>query len=281
MPSCRRQNTNHSLVARPRLNLSHSVVRVGQSQRPRLRAASPRSVVVAAALLALLALLALASPPRCAARSSRGLKVHLPPIGAGWSKGGNKGGGNKGGGNNGGGNKGGGNNGGGNKGGGNSGGGNKGGNKGIGLQPVSCYFATKACDFVFSGSASLVPLLPLFAMRADQPLSGPILHKKGNRPVVSAAIQSCRAVTTLNLRLPSCPAFSLLSPSAASTGVRLAGKPLSLIQVAQYSGACFTLDFGQMAVKMGSGPRGITRLVRGDGNTEFPENRRCIVFRSL
>ncbi|CAI5949086.1 unnamed protein product, partial [Closterium sp. NIES-65] len=274
---------NQSLVARSRSNLSHGVATLSRSQRSSLRAAS---VVVA-----LLALLALALPSPCAARRPLGFKVHLPPIGVekkgGGNKGGgnkgvgNKGGGNNGGGNNGGGNNGGGNNGGGNNGGGNNGGGGKGGGdnrgnkggpvKGIGLQPLSCYFATKACDFVFNRSASLAPILPLVAMRPDQPISAAILHKAGSRPVVSASLQTCRALNTLALRLPSCPAFSLVSPSASSNGVRIAGKALSLLQLAQYSGACFTLEFAQMMVKLGSGPRGMTRLVRGDGNAEFPE----------
>ncbi|CAI5494350.1 unnamed protein product, partial [Closterium sp. Naga37s-1] len=167
----------HSLVARSRSNLSHGVASFSPSQRFSLRAAS---VVVA-----LLALLALASPRPCAARRPLGFKVHQPPIGEEKKGGGNKGGGNKGGGNKGGGNNGGGN-GGGNNGGGNNGGGNKGGGKGggdkggpvkgIGLQPLSCYFATKACDFVFNRSASLAPILPLVAMRPDQPISSAILH---------------------------------------------------------------------------------------------------------
>ncbi|CAI7851881.1 unnamed protein product, partial [Closterium sp. NIES-54] len=138
-----------------------------------------------------------------------------------------------------------------------------------------------ACDFVFNRSASLAPILPLVAMRPDQPISAAILHKAGSRPVVSASLQACRALNTLALRLPSCPSFSFVSPSASSTGVRIAGKALSLLQLAQYTGACFTLEFGQMMVKVGSGPRGMTRLVRGDGNAEFPESRRCIVFRAL
>ncbi|CAI6000099.1 unnamed protein product [Closterium sp. NIES-64] len=148
--------------------------------------------------------------------------------------------------------------------------------------PLLAHAATAhACDFVFNRSASLAPILPLVAMRPDQPISAAILHKAGSRPVVSASLQTCRALNTLALRLPSCPAFSLVSPSASSNGVRIAGKALSLLQLAQYSGACFTLEFAQMMVKLGSGPRGMTRLVRGDGNAEFPENRRCIVFRAL
>ncbi|CAI5977608.1 unnamed protein product [Closterium sp. NIES-64] len=316
---------NQSLVARSRSNLSHGVATLSRSQRSSLRAAS---VVVA-----LLALLALALPSPCAARRPLGFKVHLPPIGVekkgGGNKGGgnkgvgNKGGGNNGGGNNGGGNNGGGNNGGGNNGGGNNGGGGKGGGdnrgnkggpvKGIGLQPLSCYFATKACDFVFNRSASLAPILPLVAMRPDQPISAAILHNRAaphhiltlrippcalssphtsspltssphtssphtcfphldfrtplltpapppsyspppstpTAPLVPASLPRPPAhplPATLSLplspagrhghgpcvqlRLPSCPAFSLVSPSASSNGVRIAGKALSLLQLA-------------------------------------------------
>ncbi|CAI5486048.1 unnamed protein product [Closterium sp. Naga37s-1] len=91
---------------------------------------------------------------------------------------------------------------------------------------------SQACDFVFNRSASLAPILALVAMRPDQPISAAILHKAGSRPVVSASLQTCRALNTLALRLPSCPAFSFLSPSAASNGVRIAGKALSLLQLA-------------------------------------------------
>ncbi|GJP41017.1 hypothetical protein CLOM_g664 [Closterium sp. NIES-68] len=150
------------------------------------------------------------------------------------------------------------------------------------LLPTSCFFALQACDFVFDNSLGFVPLYALASMQPDVPFTQGILHSKRAAPAISGKLKpQCKAVNAWRSKSLKCPQLTVVPPaSSAFPSIRFAAKkPVS--GTPGYSGACFTMNFSQLILKLGSGPKGILRLTSGDGNTQFPENRRCIVFRTL
>ncbi|CAI7860187.1 unnamed protein product [Closterium sp. NIES-53] len=147
--------------------------------------------------------------------------------------------------------------------------------------PASCFFALQACDFAFNNSLGFVPLYALSVMQPDVPFTQGILHSKRSAPAISGKLKpQCKAVSVWKFKVLKCPAISVVPPSSSSSpSIRFAAK--GQVSGIGYSGACFTMSFSQLLVKLGSGPKGILKLASGDGNTQFPENRRCIVFRTL
>eukprot|EP00475_Leptophrys_vorax_P035041 TRINITY_DN5735_c0_g3_i1.p1 TRINITY_DN5735_c0_g3~~TRINITY_DN5735_c0_g3_i1.p1 ORF type:complete len:389 (-),score=-43.16 TRINITY_DN5735_c0_g3_i1:53-1219(-) len=166
--------------------------------------------------------------------------------------------------------------------------------KGLNLLPVSCFFANKACDFAFNNSLGAVPLFMLVAMQPNVPFSPGIIYSKKYQLALILAAKlkpACNGVNVWNKRLKACPSFVVVPPSSISTSpspavttcpsIRLATTTPNLAMKTQYSGACFTVSFSQLTIKMGNGPKSLLRLMPSDGNAQFPEKRRCVVFRTI
>ncbi|GJP34504.1 hypothetical protein CLOM_g18945 [Closterium sp. NIES-68] len=159
------------------------------------------------------------------------------------------------------------------------------------LLPLSCFVARLKCDFAFNNSLGLVPLALLVSMVPNVPFTQGVLHTKG-APVLAGKLKpDCKAVNFLNMKIRKCPAFMVVPPSSKFNpgtpnilpcpAIRLATTTYNLKRFPIYSGACFTVHFSQLTIKIGSGPKGMVRLSPKDGNTQFPEARRCLVFRTL
>ncbi|CAI5955939.1 unnamed protein product [Closterium sp. NIES-65] len=72
----------------------------------------------------------------------------------------------------------------------------------------------------------------------------------------------------------SCPPFDMVN----SAGMKLVVRGSSPKRQ-QYSGTCFIVEFESLLIKMGLGRNNIAKLTTRDDNPQFPENRRCAVFR--
>ncbi|CAI5467427.1 unnamed protein product [Closterium sp. Yama58-4] len=176
------------------------------------------------------------------------------------------------------------------------------------LPPQACDFAfngslSLACDFAFNGSLNFVPLYSLEAMQPNAPFSDGVLHSKKAAHVVYGKLKDrcnvvdawnaadvvygklkdrCNVVDAWNRKLPKCPSFTVVLPSSSSDSptIRIA-TAAPITNTITYSGACFILSFSQLVLKLGSGPKGMVRLSPADGNLQFPDARRCVVFRTF
>ncbi|CAI5474712.1 unnamed protein product, partial [Closterium sp. Yama58-4] len=132
------------------------------------------------------------------------------------------------------------------------------------------------CDFAFNGSLALVPFYLLLTMRPSQPFSDSLLFYNASTrttaPVIGGTLKhKCRTVRGERGR--SCPSFDLVN----SSGMKLVVRGSSPKR--QYSGTCFIVEFESLLIKMGLGRNNIAKLKSRDDNPQFPEKRRCAVFR--
>ncbi|CAI5512565.1 unnamed protein product [Closterium sp. Naga37s-1] len=121
--------------------------------------------------------------------------------------------------------------------------------------PASCFFALQACDFAFNNSLGFVPLYALSVMQPDVPFTQGILHSKRSAPAISGKLKpKCKAVSVWKFKALKCPPISVIPPSSSSSpSIRFAAK--GQVSGNGYSGACFTMSFSQLLVKLGSGPK--------------------------
>ncbi|GJP37516.1 hypothetical protein CLOM_g21913, partial [Closterium sp. NIES-68] len=141
---------------------------------------------------------------------------------------------------------------------------------------LDCVLPYQECDFAFDGSLALVPFYLLPTMRPSQPFSDSlVLYNASTRttaPVIGGTLKKkCRAKRVA--RKASCPSFDLVNSQGIKLTVRGSSPGL------QYSGLCFIVEFDTLLIKMGLGRNNIAKLKSKDDNPQFPENRRCAVFR--
>ncbi|CAI5512580.1 unnamed protein product [Closterium sp. Naga37s-1] len=137
--------------------------------------------------------------------------------------------------------------------------------------PLCCHAAMPPCHH-----AAMLPY-PRAAMAGVrlrvQRLSGPraVLPAAHHAPL--AALLRLAAVLQ-GERGHSCPPFDLVNSAGMKLVVRGASPKRQ-----QYSGTCFIVEFESLLIKMGLGRNNIAKLTTRDDNPQFPENRRCAVFR--
>lgn len=143
---------------------------------------------------------------------------------------------------------------------------------------------TTLCSFYFTGSRTTIPSFNIPSYPADVGFSAPIVW--GPKPLLVVTVSnsgpavffgSVPAGTTANGYNSRINDFFYLSSSSSPS--KLAHRSFNQVTQSDVAGRCVLLQINSAQVKVGG--QTVTNLNPNDGNSAFPQDKRCIVFKTV